>query len=80
MFHGRDPTLEQGKCVGSPLPEEEGSADTMCNELTMTRITHLPALLCRGTKEIGSKVKPEEGGLGEGILKIRGYFSLSYSY
>ena len=28
-----DPTLEQGKRVRSPLPEEEGAAETMCDEL-----------------------------------------------
>lgn len=28
-FLWRDPTLEQGKCVRSPPPEEEGAAETM---------------------------------------------------
>ena len=31
-----DPTLEQGKGVRSPPPEEEGVAETMCDELTTT--------------------------------------------
>ena len=30
----RDPTLEQGKSVRSPPPEEEGVAETTCDELT----------------------------------------------
>ena len=28
VFCGRDPTLEQGKSVRSPPPEEEGAAET----------------------------------------------------
>ena len=34
----RDPTLEQGKSVRSPPPEEEGAAETTCDELTTTPI------------------------------------------
>ncbi|CAM9967432.1 unnamed protein product, partial [Bubo scandiacus] len=42
---GRDPTLEQGKSVRSPSPEEEGATETMCDELTTTPIPHTPAQL-----------------------------------
>jgi len=35
-------TLEQGKSVRSPLPEEEGAAETTCDELTTTPIPHPP--------------------------------------
>ena len=36
--------LEQGKSVRSPPPEEEGAAETMCDELTQTPF---PIPLCR---------------------------------
>jgi len=39
--------LEQGKCVRSLLPEEEGAAE-MCDELTATPIPHPPVLLGAG--------------------------------
>jgi len=42
---GRDPTLEQGQSVRSPSPEEEGAAETTCDELTVTPIPCLPAPL-----------------------------------
>ena len=38
VSRGRDPTLEQGKSVRSPPPEEEGEAETTCDELTATPI------------------------------------------
>jgi len=40
-------TLEQGRSVRSPPAEEEGAADTMCDELTTTPIPRLPAPLRR---------------------------------
>ena len=43
----RDPTLEQGKSVRSPPPEEEGAAETTCDELTTTPIPRPPAPLVR---------------------------------
>ena len=62
---GRDPTLEQGKSVRSPPPEEEGAAETMCDELTTTPI---PAPLRAGRgggRGIGSKAEPgKKGGVG----------------
>jgi len=41
--------LEQGKGVRSLSPEEEGEAETTCNELTTTPIHHPPALLVGST-------------------------------
>jgi len=35
--------LEQGKSVRSPPPEEEGAAETTCDELTAAPIAHPPA-------------------------------------
>ena len=45
VCRGRDPTLEQGKSVRSPPPEEEGAAETTWDELTATHIPRLPAPL-----------------------------------
>ena len=58
--------LEQGKSVRSPPPEEEGAAETTCDELTQTPIPRPPVLL-RGEEleRIRSKVKPgKKGGVG----------------
>jgi len=41
------PTLEQGQSVSSPPHEEEGAAETKCDELTTTPIPRPPALLGR---------------------------------
>jgi len=38
-------TLEQGQSVRSPPPEDEGAAETSCDELTVTPIPRPPALL-----------------------------------
>jgi len=38
-------TLDQGKSVRSLPPEEEGAAETTCDELTTTPIPCPPALL-----------------------------------
>jgi len=40
--------LESGKSVRSPPPEEEGAAETTCDELTVTTIPHPPAPLGEG--------------------------------
>ncbi|GAB0206886.1 hypothetical protein GRJ2_003154200 [Grus japonensis] len=40
-----EPMLEQGKNVKSPPPEEEGVAETMCDELTTTPIPRPPVPL-----------------------------------
>jgi len=44
VSHERNLMLEQGKSVRSPPFEEEGTAETMCDELTVTPIPHPPAL------------------------------------
>jgi len=41
----RDLTLEQGQSVRSPPPEEEGVAETTCDELTATPIPRPPVPL-----------------------------------
>jgi len=40
-----DLTLEQGQSLRSPPPEEEGAAETTCDELTATPAPHPPVLL-----------------------------------
>jgi len=37
--------LEEGKNVSSPPSEEEGAAETMCDELTATPIPYPPVLM-----------------------------------
>jgi len=44
----RDLTLEQGKNVRSPSPEEEGVAETTCDQLTTTPIPCPPVPLKAG--------------------------------
>jgi len=53
---GRDLTLEPGKSVRCPPPQEEGAADTTCDELTVTPIPHPPVPL-RGEEVEKSGVK-----------------------
>ena len=56
--------LEQGKSVRSPLPEEEGAAETMWDELTTTPIP-IPLRHCAGGgRGIGSKAEPRKEGRG----------------
>jgi len=67
--------------VRSLPPEEEGTAETTCDELTAAPIPHPPALL-RGRRERKSGVKlslRRKEGWGEGVFRIWFYFSLSYS-
>ena len=67
---GRDPTLEQGKSVRSPPPEEEGASETTCDELTATPIPRPPVLLGREeVEESGAKLSPgRREGWGEGVF------------
>jgi len=37
-----EPTPEQGQTVRGPAPEEEGAAETACDELTAMPIPHPP--------------------------------------
>jgi len=46
--------LEQRQSVRSPPPEGQGAAETLCDELTVTSIPHLPAPLG------GEEVKKQE--------------------
>lgn len=48
---GPSPTLEQGMNVRSPLLEEEGAAEKMCDELTSNPIPHQPGPLQGGGGE-----------------------------
>jgi len=60
-------------------PEEEGVAETTCDELTTTHIPHPPAPLGgRRDRKIWSKVKHGKKR-GEGVFKIWFHFSLSCS-
>ena len=65
----------------SPPPEEEGAAETTCDELTPTPIPRPPAPLGgEEVEKIGSEVEPrKKGGVGESVFKIWFYFSLSCS-
>jgi len=67
----RDPTLEHGKSVRSPPSEEEGAAETTCDELTVTPILRPPVLLERRRERNGSEVEPQKkGGVGGRCFKI----------
>ena len=81
VSHGRDRILEQGKSVRSAPPEEESTAETTCDELTTTPVTHpLMPLWGRRQRKLGVKLSPERRERwGEDVYKIWFYFSLSYS-
>jgi len=73
--------LEQGKSVRSPLAEEEGAAETACEELTAIPIPHSTKPLCgEKVENMGVKLSPGiRKGWGEGVLRFSFYFSLPYS-
>jgi len=50
-------------------PEEEGAAETTCDELTITPIPHPPAPLGGGGRETGVKLSLGREGWGEGVLR-----------
>jgi len=63
--------LEQGKSVRSPRPEEEGAAETTCDELTTDPIPRAPAPLGGMRERNGSEVVPrKKGGVGGRCFKI----------
>jgi len=64
-------TLEQGRSVRRPPAEEEGAAETKCDELTITPFPHPPVPLGGSRRERnGMEVEPMEEGRcgGEGVL------------
>ena len=68
---GGTPCWSRGR-VRSPAPEEEGVAETMCDELIVTPIPHPPVLLV-GRRQRKSGVKLSLGrreGWGEGVLRF----------
>jgi len=68
--------LEQGQSVRSPPPEEEGAAETTCDELTVTPIPHPPALLGGRRERNGSKAEPgKKGGVGGKVFYDLDLFS-----
>ena len=62
--------LDQGKSVRSPPPEEEGEAETMCDELTATPVPRPPvALRGKEVEDSGAKLSPgRREGWGEGVF------------
>ena len=57
--------------VRSPPPEEEGAAETRCEEPTPTHIPCSPAPLRGGGREFGSGVEPgRKDRWGEGVLRF----------
>lgn len=52
--------LEQGKSLRSPLPEDEGAAETMCVELTITAIP-FPCVAVEGKEVENSGIKLNPG-------------------
>jgi len=66
--------------VRSLPSEEEGAAETVCDELTVTPI-HCPSAPLGGRRERnGSEAEPgKKGGVGGRCFKTWIYFSLSYS-
>jgi len=66
--------------VRSPPPEEQGVAETACDELTVTPIPRPPPPLEVRRERNGSEAEPrKKGGLGGRCFKIWIYFSLSCS-
>lgn len=60
--------LEQMKHVRSPLPEEEGAAETTYYELTVAPISHSPK--SEEEEKTGSEVQLEKGEVGGRCFKI----------
>ena len=61
-------------------PPEEGAAETMCDELTVTPIPCPPAPLEGRRERNRSEAEPgKKGGVGQSVLRSGFIFSLSYS-
>jgi len=60
--------------------EEEGTAETTCDELTATHIPRPPVPLGENVENLGVKLRPaRKEDCGEGVFKTWFYFSSSYS-
>jgi len=67
--------LEQGRSVRSLPPEEEGAAETRCDELTVTPIPRPPVPLGGRRERNGREAEPgKKGGVGGRCFKIWFYF------
>jgi len=67
----RDLTLEPGQSVRSPPPEEDGAAETACDELTTAPVPCPPALLGGRRERNRSEVEPgKKVGVGGRCVKI----------
>jgi len=63
--------LEQGKSVRSPPPEEEGAAETTCDEHTVTPIPHPPVPHGGRRERNGSEAEPgKKEGVGGRCFKV----------
>lgn len=63
---GRDPTLDKGKSVKNPSPEEEREAGTMCDELTTVPTSHSPSPCHVGWEEVEKSGVKLSSGRREG--------------
>jgi len=73
--------LEQGKSERSLCPEEEGVAETTCDELTVTRNPHsLSPCAAQGeeSRNVSEVERGKKGGVGGRCFEIWFHFSLSY--
>lgn len=66
------PSWEQGKSVGSPLPEEKESAETTFDDLVTVRI---PCPLSLWWEEIKKSIPVKEQAMGVRSLKIYLFYS-----
>jgi len=62
----RGPSAGAGAECEEPSPEEEGAAETIGDELTVTPIPHPPALLGGRKERNGSEAEPGKKGGGGG--------------
>jgi len=75
VSHERNLKQEQGKSVRSLPCEEEGAAETTCDELTTAPIPCPPVPLGGRRQRNGSEAEPgKKGGVGGRCFKIWIYF------
>jgi len=68
VSHERDLTLEQEKSVRSPLPEEEGAAEAMCDGLTITPLPR-PAVPLGSRRRERNRSEVEPGKKGGVVVR-----------